>query len=222
MVGKEGRLIPILPVFGNHDLKKINREVATPSRPPLFFKLFAMPEPLKGYRALRFGDYLSLFLLDTGHYSLITGAQTEWLKKSLEENQSTAFRMAAYHVSAYPSVYSYKDAVPQRVRTYWVPLFEKYLVDTAFENHNHAYKRTFRIKEGCVDPSGVQYLGDGSWGVAPRPPKEGLWYIAKQAKVNSFWLVTMEDGLCTFESKDIKGKTIEKVTSTLEAFQEER
>ncbi len=206
MIGGNGRIIPMLVVLGNHDIRKEAQGV------PPFFQLFAMPEHLKAYRALEFGSYLNLIMLDTGHYSNVRGEQTAWLENVLKKEQE-GFKIAVYHVGAYPSVYKYNGSTPRAIRQEWVPLFEEYGVDTAFEHHNHAYKRTFRIKEGKVDPEGVQYLGDGSWGVGPRSVNKNLWYMAKSAKINCFWLVTVEEGMCTFESRDIKGRTIEKIAS---------
>lgn len=213
MVDSEGRLIPILPVVGNHDLRKAKhggeREV------PLFYQVFAMPERLKAYRALDFGNYLSLLLLDTGHSSPIEGPQTSWLQQILEKRRRVNTLMAVYHMAAYPSVYGYKDLVPTRIRNFWVPLFEKYGLDTAFENHNHAYKRTYRIKGEQRDPTGVQYLGDGSWGVVPRAVKNGKsWYIAAAERANCFWVVTLHQGKREYESRAINGKVIEKLNES--------
>ncbi len=210
MVDSEGRLIPILPVVGNHDLRKPKEGGERPV--PLFYQVFAMPERLKAYRALDFGNYLSLLLLDTGHSSPIAGPQTVWLGEMLKERKDAKTLMAVYHVAAYPSVYGYKDSVPTRIRDFWIPLFEKYGLDTAFENHNHAYKRTYRIKGGKRDPKGVQYLGDGAWGVAPRAIKNSKsWYMASAARVNCFWVVTLHEGRREYESRGINGKTIESL-----------
>lgn len=43
------------------------------------------------------------------------------------------------------------------------PLFEEYELTAAFENHDHTYKRTHRIRDGWWIPRGVLYLGDGAW-----------------------------------------------------------
>lgn len=206
LVGQGGRLIPLVPVIGNHDIKKMQGKET-----PGFFQLFAMPEEGKAYRILDFSSYLSLVLLDSGHSAPIGGEQAVWLKEALKVRGEQGIRMAVYHIPAYPSVYDYKAASSQRIRYQWVSAFEEYGVDTVFEHHCHAYKRTHRIKGGKVDPEGVQYLGDGCWGVAPRSPKKGLWYIAKAEKVNHFWSVSLEKGRCLFESRDIKGKVIEQV-----------
>jgi hypothetical protein len=59
-------------------------------------------------------------------------------------------------------------------RQHWVPLFEKHNVDLVLEHHDHTFKRTHPLLNGHVDPNGIIYLGDGSWGRlrAPKPPED--------------------------------------------------
>jgi len=210
MVGADGRLIPMVVVIGNHDVKNSEKDPA--KRAAIFYNLFAMPNKNTSYRTLDFGSYLSLFLLDTGHSYPVSGEQTKWLENELLKKESTAHKMAAYHVAAYPAVYPFEGTGPKLIRQNWVPLFEKYQVGTAFEHHNHAYKRTFRIKENKVDPNGVLYLGDGVWGVYPRKVHsyKRAWYLEKAESINSYWLVTLGPEQNQFQSFDAKGKIIEE------------
>ncbi len=175
------RLIPFVLVPGNHDIEPDNYE--------LFFKLFAFPNK-QLYRTLNFGSYLSLFLLDTGHFQPIEGRQTLWLEEALEEVANIPYRFAIYHQSAYPSYYPYHGAVAKKIRSHWAPLFEKHGILAAFENHNHAYKRTYPIKANQIDKHGVVYLGDGSWGAAPRNTNDA-WYLDKKARKNAVFLVEL-------------------------------
>ena len=166
MTTKEGRLIPFLIVPGNHDI--------LPDHYELFFTLFAFPQK-QLYRSMQFGNYLTLFLLDTGHFQPVEGRQTVFLKKALAAAANIPYKFAVYHEAAYPSYYPYNGITPKKIRTHWVPLFEEYHLTAAFENHNHAYKRTYPIKANQIDPDGVTYFGDGSWGVTPRGPSD-QWY----------------------------------------------
>lgn len=211
MVAPDGRLIPMVPVVGNHDVK--NAVKYPKAGRPIFYDLFAMRENTYSYRALDFGSYFSLFLLDTGHTHPIEGEQSSWLNEALSSRKEVPYKMAAYHVAAYPSVYSYTSKVPTLMRETWVPLFEQYGMKAAFENHNHAYKRTYPLKEGRVDPTGVLYLGDGAWGVPPRKPVTATkeWYLAKTLRQNCFWLVELQKEKCAIKSYDIRGKLIEEI-----------
>lgn len=209
MVTTDGRLIPLVPVVGNHDVHQSHDKQM--ENPVLFYDLFAFPEDKRAFRSLDFGSYLSLTLLDTGHTWPIEGVQSQWLENTLAA-QEAKYRFAVYHVAAYPSHYSYNGKVPTKLRNLWVPLFEKYGVQIAFEHHNHAYKRTKLIREGKESrKDGILYLGDGSWGVPPRTyhdPKE-TWYLAEAACTSSFFLVFLEERRCYIEARNNEGKVFD-------------
>ncbi len=210
MVTSDGRLIPILPVIGNHDIKGIT--MIPMQQHFLFYELFAMPEKEVPYRAFDVGNHLSLFLLDSGHSFHVSGRQTEWLKQALSKRENVSYKMAAYHVAGFPSVYPYRGSNAKQIRMNWSPLFERYHVNVAFEHHNHAYKRTFPIRNDKINPDGVVYMGDGSWGVTPRKPKK-MWYLANAAQTNSVCLVTLTPELSLVEAIDIKGNIIDSTTT---------
>lgn len=213
---EDGRLVPILPIVGNHDVTKPKHRTGAPE---MFYEIFTFPDPQRAYRALHFGNYLSLIMLDTGHTWPIEGEQTAWLEKALQESHST-YVFAAYHEAAYPSYYPYTGKVPEKLREHWVPLFEKYHVPLAFEHHNHTYKRSHTIKAEKVDPEGVIYLGDGAWAVPPRRPQpaDKLWYLVKSKSINMVYIVTMTQDKCRVEAKDMKGRVIDLLEARTEAL----
>lgn len=202
MIGPEGHIVPFLLVPGNHDISSDNYET--------FFTLFAFPKK-QLYRALDFGDYLSLILLDTGHFQPIEGRQTLWLDKTLSERSAVPFRFAIYHEAAYPSHYPYQGTIPRKIRTYWVPLFEKYHLTAAFENHNHAFKRTHPIKASQIDPDGIVYIGDGGWGASPRKTND-LWYLAKRNRKSSVLLVELTSAQATVQALDLLNTPLDEFT----------
>ena len=113
----------------------------TKENAPFFYALFGPLYPNKGtYQTLDFGDYLSLFMLDSGHTAKHSGQQTKWLSKALTDRPDVLHRFAAYHVPAYPSHRPYDTHLSTNARTHWVPLFEKHQVDAVFEHHDHTYK----------------------------------------------------------------------------------
>lgn len=191
MVTADGRLIPLLPTIGNHDVQGGYNQ--TPGQAPFFYALFPMPG-FKGFNVVDFGDYMSLFLLDSGHTHPIAEEQTAWLEISLKKRQKVPNKFAAYHVGAYPSYRAPGSSVNMLIHKWWVPLFEKYGLTAAFEHHDHTYKRTHLIKNNKIDPEGVLYIGDGSWGIEkPREPHSPaqLWYLARSASVRQVVLVTL-------------------------------
>ncbi len=210
MVAKDGRLIPILPVVGNHDVK--GSLVDPLKNDLLFYNLFVFPEKGVPYRTLDFGDYLSLILLDTGHSYPIDGEQTSWLKNAIAERENFLYKLAAYHVGAYPAAYPYAGKVPRQIREFWCPIFERYHLNAAFEHHNHAYKRTFPMKEEKVDPNGVIYMGDGSWGVSPRKVKNRkLGYLATADQINAVCLITLDEHMGAIEALANDGEVFDTV-----------
>jgi hypothetical protein len=210
MVTSDGRLIPLLPVMGNTDVKGHFNQI--PANAPLFYALFATSDK-QGYTVLDFGDYLSLWLLDTQHTHPITGTQTEFLKKTLAERQNTLHKFASYHVPAYPAYRPFDLKWSADIREHWVPLFEQYHLNAAFEHHDHTFKRTHPIKNNQIDPTGVIYLGDGAWGVSkPRKPDAERWYINKALPERHIFLITLTPTSRTFQAINHEGKVFDSFT----------
>lgn len=186
MIGRDGRLIPLLACLGNHEVNggyTTKREKA-----PFFYSLFDGLFTDTGYATLDFGQYLSIVLLDTGHTSAIAGDQTFWLETQLKDRRDHPHTMIVNHVPAYPTARRWESLLlsagtGEPNRKHWVPLFEKYRVPVVLEHHDHTFKRTKPLIGGMQNDNGVLYLGDGSWGRlrAPRPP-EKLPFLDKLAQ----------------------------------------
>jgi hypothetical protein len=170
MVASNGRLIPLVPCIGNHEV--VGGYGTSRERAPFFYALFDGLFPEHGHAALDFGDYLSLVLLDTGHTTKIDGEQTDWLDKTLAARADLPHVMVVNHVPAYPSHRKMETGAPNR--KHWVPLFEKHRVPVVLEHHDHTFKRTKPLLDGLAHDNGVLYLGDGSWGHlrTPHTPEE--------------------------------------------------
>lgn len=205
MVDSQGHCIPFLSAIGNHDVT--GRYGKAPKDAPFFYTLFPQP----GYETLDCGDYLSVFILDSGHTHPIEGAQAAWLREMLEKRASIPHKFAVYHVPAYPSVRDFRGEKSSLIRKEWVPLFEKYGINAVFEHHDHAYKRTFPMLKDKKNPNGVVYLGDGAWGVEkPRKPKLFRpWYLEKTLSSRNFILVTLNQKARVFHAINSNGETID-------------
>lgn len=210
MVTPEGVMIPMLPAIGNHDTS--GRFDQTPKEAPFFYTLFPMPG-LQGYNVVDFGDYLSIFLLDSGHTHPIAGKQAAWLARNLSERFKTPHKFAIYHVPAFPSVHKMTEPVGAEIRKYWVPSFDAHRLTAAFEHHEHSYKRTHPIRKGQIASDGVMYIGDGGWGVdKPRTPRhvDKKWYLAKAISSRHFLLVTIEGAKKTVKAINPEGVVIDQ------------
>lgn len=200
MITKEKRLIPLIIGIGNHDITKKTEN--------LVFSFFPIPER-RFYRSLDFGSYMSLILLDTDHFDPIEGEQTKWLEKTLIERSKTPFRFAVYHEAAYPSYYPYNGKIPTLIRKNWCPLFEEYKISAAFENHNHAFKRTFPIMNEEIRSEGIIYFGDGAWGAKPRQTKD-QWYLEKRGQENNVYIIEVKDASSEIRAINLKGEVIDR------------
>ncbi len=214
MVTPEGRLIPMIIAIGNHEV--VGRYGQTPEQAKFFYALFRK-ENQSGYYRLDFGNYLSFFVLDSGHTNPVDGEQEKWLAKGLEERKNTDHKFAVYHVPAYPSVRNPQQKYCVAVRKHWVPLFEKFNLRTAFEHHDHAYKRTYPLKNQKINmQEGVLYMGDGAWGIkSPRTPAtpSELWYLAKSASRRHFISVTLQENERIYEAVDSSGNIFDATTN---------
>ncbi len=186
MVGREGRLIPMVTCIGNHEVDGGYNKPR--SKAPFYYALFDGLYPETGYATLDFGDYLSLVLLDTNHTSPIDGDQADWLEKTLKARKDHPNVFVVNHVPAYPSfrnaeTVGTKTGTGAGNRKHWVPLFEKYRVPVVLEHHDHTFKRTKPLLDGRAADNGVLYLGDGSWGRlrSPQAPDK-LDYLAASSR----------------------------------------
>lgn len=222
LITPERRVIPVLVAIGNHEVEGFfidnhpdyEQNDATRARmAPFFYEVFAMPgQP--GYRVLDFADYMTVLLLDTDHTNPVDGEQAEWLDDRLAERRDVPHVFPLYHIPAYPSVRS-PDERSARVRSIWVPLFEAHGIEVAFENHDHAYKRTYPLRGGERSNDGIVYIGDGAWGVNPRPvgrDYEGgiAPYLEHAIPVRHFILGELRGDERYFIAVDDTGKVIDE------------
>jgi hypothetical protein len=56
----------------------------------------------------------------------------------------------------------------------------------AFEHDNHAFKRTFPIKNNEINPCGVRYFGDGGFAYPTGPVDTTKWYIQQHWNLRHF------------------------------------
>jgi acid phosphatase type 7 len=219
----DGRLIPLVLVIGNHEVRgHYNGRI--PDDAPYFYGFFALPGNLS-YNALDFGDYLSLLALDTDHTRPVSGAQTAWLDGALAERASRPFVFPCYHYPAYGTTKRPKEGglpsdhpLSKKIQREWSPLFERSGVTAVFENDHHAYKRTHPIRAGVRDDAkGIVYLGDGAWGVETRPVATPLeaWYLARSEPRRHVFLVTLSAaGVAEVQAIDASGEVFDRTSLT--------
>lgn len=166
-VASTGRLLPVIPARGNHDVG------------PIFNEIFNFPEDDANYYALPIGPQLRFVTLNSE--TSIGGDQAKWLENELKSSRDQyRWLLAQYHRPAWPAVKS-----PSEALRHWVPLFERYHVDLVCEADGHNIKRTPPIAGDKVDKAGVVYIGEGGLGVTQRTPKTDRWFLQAPGMADS-------------------------------------
>ena len=173
-------LIPFSFAAGNHDLgvndnnagaydmqKNLCNVDNVLTSPPLFFSWFphahaeiCQRSPLKKHSIPDLG---TVWMLDSGY---ITSPAANAV--FVTDNMSNATNMAIYHVPLYGST-NEDFAHGDYLRDAWVsPVFDHWAFSACFENHVHAYKRTYPLIQSAPSDGGTVYFGDGKLGVSGR------------------------------------------------------
>lgn len=160
-----GRILPIVPVRGNHEGGIGFEEVFFwPDRDTNYYYSTAVSQ-----RAV-------LVTLNTNLSP--AGDQRVWVDAELARHreQPGKWIVLQYHIPAYPSVKAWERGAQQREN--WVPIFEEHQVDLVCEADDHMLKRTVPIFRDRHDPErGIVYIGDGGLGVTQRVPDLTRWYL---------------------------------------------
>jgi acid phosphatase type 7 len=133
--------IPIAPTPGNHDYAK-------QKNPWMYMALFGLPEngspaiPNELSYAFEYGNALFVSL-DSNRSERL---QAPWLEEQLAKSTAT-WKFVFFHHPAYAPTPRDDDSGVQR---HWVPLFEKYGVDMVLQGHEHAYMRSYPIRDGEI------------------------------------------------------------------------
>jgi len=206
MVTPDGLSVPILFAVGNHEAKGFDHQpVARASS----FYTYAHTVGIRGYSVFDIGSDMSIFLIDSGHTNTIEGEQTRWLERNLEKRRDRPLLYATYHRPAYRGTGGGSDAV----RRHWMPLFEQFGLNVAFEHDTHCYKRTHRLREGQPASDGVLYLGDGGMGEHTREPlsPDNQAQLAKTSDEPHFILAKVTASKQTFRAITLGDRPIDHI-----------
>ena len=196
---EDGRVMPIIPTRGNHDIGT------------LLFEVFHLKKAGRGrsfWNVTSLTDQVNIITLDTS--SSAKGAQEQWLEKQLSElRPKSKWLLTNYHKPLFPAVNP-----PAQQATSFVPLFEKYNVDLALESDGHCIKRTVPIRNGKKDPTGVTYIGEGGLGVSQRSPKKDRWYLKEGLanRGNHIMILTFKEKTLGIEVILLNGKSLDQFT----------
>ncbi len=211
MVTADGCSVPVILAIGNHE---VNAKDGPPEeRAPFFFGLFGQGG--RSYFHRRLGANLSLFVLDSGHVAEHGGAQGAWLEEALRSAAHVRHKVELYHVPLYPSHRAFDGSESRLGREHWAPLFDRHGLSVAFENHDHAFKRSAPLRGNEVASGGVVYLGDGCFGRQPRAVTYGgRWFLEKAGSIAHFWSVEVREGGMACRAIDMGGRVFDVYPET--------
>lgn len=162
--------VPIVASIGNHE----NGGFQFPMTHIKFFTRYFVQQPLAGTLPQDLPTYHVNYIanqvmlsLDSNVFASPTSQQS-FINSTIGSLPTGSWKTAMYHAPAYPSYRPVTDPDSEAVRAGFVPSFDGNSLSVAFENHDHAYKRTYRLKGGNQDATGTLYVGDGAMGVSSR------------------------------------------------------
>jgi hypothetical protein len=203
-IGNNGLTIPIFPTMGNHE--------QTNYIDTKYYVQFALPGNEMWF-SYDWGP--DIHIIELNSETAISGSQTSWLENDLINHSQFKWKFVNFHHPPFP-VSRIPDDITNDIRTYWVPLFDKYHVDIVFSGHDHAYLRSVPINwtasQTQAQPyeNATIYVIAGGWG-APLYALYTNWYDAYTAKMYHFCVVDVfKNGSLHFQTKDDQGNTFDE------------
>ena len=224
-VTPDGRMIPLVPVIGNHEMGSYPR---TNNTYDYFTGLFSLSGNELWY-SLDFPDlHLTVLCASGGGVKNLVEdlrreatQQKEWLKEDLS-NTKAKWKIVTFHIPPYSSYGVSEGRHGGPTREHWVPIFEKYGVDVVACGHVHNYERTWPMK-GFDTPrlqrsseDGVTYVVQGGWGAPTDPfvkdsPCRIRYWDAACAARPCYTLVELTDEGLYLLTKDTNGDVLDDI-----------
>jgi hypothetical protein len=146
--------IPVMPCVGNHEYLDLG--------PRLYRSFFELPH--NGPEGVA-PDLVYCFETGSAFFAVLDSTlaisspqearrQAEWLDEVLSRTQAR-WKFVMFHHPVYPS-HPWRDE--SALREYWVPIFDKHRVDLVLQGHDHAYLRTYPMRENRT----VTSVGSGT------------------------------------------------------------
>ncbi len=128
---------PLMPTIGNHECQG--------GHPTLYLKLFHLPtngpQSLEPERAYSFEYSNALFVIMDSNED--AQKQAPWLDAQLTNSKST-WKFVMFHHPIYSSA---KGRDNSKIHDAWLPIFDKHHVDMVLQGHDHAYLRTYPMRQ---------------------------------------------------------------------------
>jgi hypothetical protein len=223
MVTPSNYSIPILVSVGNHEAGGFYRPKSDVPFLLDYFPYNSNSGERTFYRSHKTSSNSVIIVLNS-EVTLLAKDQNQFLEETLIKYESFKYKFAVYHHPIFPGhktieqIKNNDPSISKNMFDNWTPLFDKYHLTAAFENHFHYYKKSFPIKDGKVDPSGTIYLGDGAFGVEPKDygvTTDDNKLMQSIQAINNFWYVSTDSNNIEYKST---GYTNEKGVFVLDTW----
>ncbi|MBK1879851.1 purple acid phosphatase family protein [Pelagicoccus mobilis] len=199
---KDGKLLPIIPIIGNHDVI---------GESPIFRQAYGYPGGTNDYYTCRLTPSIGILCLNTEISA--EGNQRVFLQEELEslKEDEVKWQLAAFHKPAFPAIKK-----PSSAKVSWVPLFEEFDIDLVLESDGHCIKRTVPIRGDEESDDGIVYLGEGGYGAPQREPKADRWYLqgdnAFASKGDHVMMLEFDGSTIRYEAILDTGEVVDKAS----------
>jgi len=211
----DNRLIPIVPVMGNHEVTYPEPSGYDPMTDASnYYMLFVFPEfpGNRAYYSLNWGPDLHITILDSeilAPRSDSWNAQIEWLEQDLNRS-SSLWNIAADHRPPLDDA----DLVGA-----WTPAFDSKHLDLVFSGHQHYYMRTRPINytiSGNMPVSspenGTIYVVSGGWGAPLNGGEKGYSAVGPLEEYHFTLMDIYENGTLQFKALNSHNDLIDNFT----------
>lgn len=222
----DGRLIPHIPVIGNHEVIYPEPQDYDPEIDATnYYTVFNLPGNERWY-ALSWGPDLRIIVLDSevlDEDSNTWQEQLDWLESELENSEDYLWKVVAYHRPFVTTAVSKGQINFDRRIEGWSYLFTKYGVDLVVNGHVHYYERTCPVDSDPPSPwpeigeeaspgEGVTYVISGGWGAPLYSAGAPKWFDAYGPdSTYHFCLIEIfENGTLHFQAIDVEGDTFDE------------
>lgn len=206
--------VAMYPTIGNHEKNHA-----------YYYQYFSLPKP-EYYYSFRYGN-AEFFSIDTNTIRTASiqpgGEQYQWLDRALAASDAT-WKVCFHHHPVYSSDSDdFGDTWKGRsqegdLRTRALgALYEKHNVDIVFNGHIHLYERSWPVRGGKVDPTGVTHITSGGGGgrledFGPTP----TWFKAECRVDYHFCYLTVHQKTLNFKAFDHEGRLFDTFSRTKE------
>ncbi len=193
----------LFPSIGNHEKDHSH-----------YYQYFSMPDP-ECYYTYTYGN-AQFFVIDSNKDVDPASPQGQWLERELAASKA-AWKFAYHHHPVYSSDENDYGDTYKEPSTFGAPkhrilaaTYEKHNVDIVFAGHIHSYERSWPIKAGKINDTGVRYIvaGGGGGGLESTGPSRA-WFSQRVYRGHHIAQIMIHGKTLQLQTFDLEGRLID-------------